>query len=143
MMIVGGCDPWRDDEMPIGGSYGKAARCPDGMSLAVLNPQPVGTTTLTDAADVTADKPLVDRRFAFGAIGATEDASGLTLGYWYPGTEGEVTYRGDTYPGGQLHVWRRRYHPLEDGLSQQYRVEFRFGREETLDKWRRDCWRWA
>jgi hypothetical protein len=120
-----------------------AARCPDGMSLAVLNPQPVGTTTLTDAADVTADKPLVDRRLAFGAIGATEDASGLTLGYWYPGTEGEVTYRGDTYPGGQLHVWRRRYHPLEDGLRQQYRVEFRFGREETLEKWRRDSWRWA
>lgn len=120
-----------------------AARCQDGTSLAVLNPRPVGTTTLADAADVTADKPLVDRRFAFGALGAHEEALGLTLGYWYPGTEGEVTYRGDTYPGGQLHAWRRRFHPLADGLSQQYRVEFRFGRDESLDKWRRDSWRWA
>jgi hypothetical protein len=67
----------------------------------------------------------------------------LTLGYWYPGTEGQVTYRGDTYPGGQLHAWRRCYHPLEDGLTQQYRVESRFGREESAARWRRGSWRWA
>jgi len=120
-----------------------AARFKDRTSLAVLNPRPAGATTAADAADVTAAKPLVDRRFAFGALGASESARGLTLGYWYPGTEGQVTYRGDTYPGGQLHAWRRRYHPLEDGLTQCYRVEFRFAREESATDWRRESWRWA
>ncbi|KPK45448.1 MAG: hypothetical protein AMK72_11025 [Planctomycetes bacterium SM23_25] len=75
------------------------ARFEDGSSLAVLNPAPRGDTTAADANDVKA-VPMVDERFQFGAIGAEERGKALSLGYWYPGSEGEVTYAGNTYPGG-------------------------------------------
>lgn len=120
-----------------------AAGFEDGSSLAVLNPKPSGATTSADAMDVTAEKMLIDERFTFGAIGAQERPDGLSVGYWYPGTEGEVTYRGDTYPGGQLHAWRRRYHPVRDGLTQACRVAFRFDRHSTPAEFYRSSWRWA
>ena len=59
----------------------------DGSSLAVLNPAPRGDTTAADANDVQA-VPLVDERFQFGAIGGEERGGTLTVGYWFPGSEG-------------------------------------------------------
>ena len=114
----------------------------DGSSLAVLNPAPRGDTTAADANDVQA-VPLVDERFQFGAIGGEEQGGTLTVGYWFPGSEGEVTYAGNTYPGGQLHQWRRRFHPIQDGLTQQYEVAFRVGRGERFTEAYPRAWRWA
>jgi hypothetical protein len=114
----------------------------DGSSLAVLNPAPRGDTTAADANDVKA-VPLVDERFRFGAVGAEERGETLTVGYWYPGSEGEVTYAGNTYPGGQLHQWRQRFHPIKDGLTQRYEVTFRVGRGERFAEAYPRAWRWA
>ena len=86
---------------------------------------------------------LIDQRFQFGAIGAEERTEGNALGYWFPGSEGEETYTGNTYPGGQLHQWRRRFHPLRDGFEQQYEVAFRFGSADGLAACCSDSWRWA
>ncbi|MBN1488658.1 MAG: hypothetical protein JXA69_01970 [Phycisphaerae bacterium] len=119
-----------------------AARFEDGHTLAILNPAPRGDTTAADSLDIQAIT-LTDGRFRFGSIGAEERGDGLSVGYWFPGTEGEVTYRGDTYPGGHLHRWRRRYHPLEDGLEQHYQVAFRFGRSESFPNYMQAAWRWA
>ena len=118
------------------------ARFGDGSSLAVLNPAPRGDTTAADANDVKA-LTLVDERFQFGAIGAEERGETLTIGYWFPGSEGEVTYAGNTYPGGQLHRWRRRFHPIKDGLTQRYQVLFRVGRGEGFVQAYPRAWRWA
>ena len=106
-----------------------AAHFSDGTSLAVLN-RPRGDTTVADAHDTKA-VPMIDGRFQFGAIGAEEHAGKLSLGYWFPGSEGEVTYAGNTYPGGQMHQWRRRYHPIQDRLVDRYEIAFRFGRNES------------
>jgi len=114
----------------------------DGTSLAVLDPAPRGDTTAADANDVSGVS-LVDERFQFGALGGQERGRTLALGYWFPGSEGEVTYAGNTYPGGQLHQWRRRFHPIRDGLVQQYEVALRVGQGEQFTDAYPRAWRWA
>lgn len=114
----------------------------DGSSLAVLDAAPDGATTRADGRDVEA-AALVDERFRFGAVGAEERERRVSVGYWYPGSEGKVTYRGDTYPGGQLHAWRLRFHPLKEGLTQRYRVAFRAGRDGSFQDFYPRAWRWA
>lgn len=114
----------------------------DGSSLAVLDAAPRATTTAKDASDVDV-ATLVDARFRFGSIGVEPADGGLGLGYWFPGSEGEVTYRGGMYPGGQVRGWRGRYHPIKEGLSQQYEVGFRFGRDASFPRFCREAWRWA
>lgn len=114
----------------------------DGSSFAVLDSAPRGGTTVTDSLD-TQVTPMVDERFQFGAIGAQEHDGKLSIGYWFPGSEGEATYAGNTYPGGQMHQWRRRYHPIKNGLAQKYEVTFRFANNESFPQSYRAAWRWA
>jgi len=114
----------------------------DGNSLAVLDAAPRGETTVKDSRDLDVTT-LIDERFQFGAVGVEPKDGKLACGFWFPGSEGEVTYRGRMYPGGQVHGWRGRYHPLKDGLSQRYDVAFRFGREPSFPAFYRDVWRWA
>ncbi|KPK45447.1 MAG: hypothetical protein AMK72_11020, partial [Planctomycetes bacterium SM23_25] len=54
-----------------------------------------------------------------------------------------MTYAGNTYPGGHLHRWRRRFHPIKDGLTQRYQVLFRVGRGERFVEAYPRAWRWA
>ncbi len=115
----------------------------DGTSITVLDPAPRGDTTAADAHDVEATAPLIDERFRFGALGGVERDGRVAVGYWFPGTEGEVTYRGDTFPTGQMRRWRRRYHPIADGLVQRYEVMFRVGRDERFTDYCTAAWRWA
>lgn len=89
----------REDRLPAPLLAGRFA---DGTTLAVLNPAPCGDTTAADGDSVQGGA-MTDERFRFGAIGAEEQGCSLSLGYWFPGSEGEVTYAGNTYPGGQLH----------------------------------------
>jgi len=114
----------------------------DGSSVALLDPAPHGDTTAADALDTEA-RPLIDERFRFAALGGEERDGRVALGAWYPGTEGAVTYSGDTFPGGQLARWRRRYHPIRDGLTQHYQLAIRLGRDERFVDFRTAVWRWA
>ena len=117
-------------------------RMVDASSIAVLDPAPDGATTRADAADVTA-APMIDAALRFGAIGGRIGGGTAEIGFRLPGSEGEVTYLGNTYPGGQVARWRRRYHPLVDGLVQDYRADFRFTRGETFPAFYAAAWRWA
>jgi len=114
----------------------------DGSALTVLDPKPNGASAKTDSHD-TSVETLVDERFQFGAIGVHAAEGHQEQGFWFPGTEGEVTYQGNTYPGGQLHKWRRRYHPIRDGFTQEYRVLFRISKDEPFPAYYRNAWRWA
>ena len=40
-------------------------------------------------------------------------------------------------------VYRRRYHPIKQGFTQDYRVSFRFGRNEDFNQLTKNAWRWA
>ena len=114
----------------------------DGSALTVLDPSPDGATTAADSHD-TDVRTLVDERFRFGSLGAHLAGGHHEQGFWFPGTEGEVTYAGNTYPAGQVRAWRRRYHPMRDGFRQQYRVLFRFSSGEAPPTYYRNAWRWA
>jgi hypothetical protein len=115
---------------------------PDDSGLTVLDPTPNGATTKADSHDVI-PQTMVDERYQFGALGVHLAAGHHEQGFWFPGSEGEFTYAGNTYPDGQKHVWRRRYHPIQNGLTQQYRVEFRFSSGEKFPTYYRNAWRWA
>jgi len=112
--------------------------------LKCLDPAPGGDTTAADSHDVKVTA-LVDDGFQFGSVGADDSTAGdLSIGFWFPGTEGEVTYAGNTYPKGQVHAWRSRFHPLKQGRLQAYTMDFRFGQNDSSlpDFYSRD-WRWA
>ncbi|MBV9677287.1 MAG: hypothetical protein JO185_13200 [Acidobacteriaceae bacterium] len=129
----------REDRLPAP-MFG--IRFEDGSALTVLDPAPDGSTIRADARD-TEVRTLTDEHFRFGAIGADLDGGHHAQGFWFPGSEGEVTYRGNTYPSGQIHEWRRRYHPIRNGFAQHYRVQFRFSRAPQFPAYLQDAWRWA
>ena len=129
----------REDRLPAP-MFG--IRFEDGSALTVLDPAPDGSTIRADARDIEV-QTLTDEHFRFGAIGADLDGGHHAQGFWFPGGEGEVTYRGNTYPGGQIHEWRRRYHPIRNGFAQHYRVQFRFSRAPQFPAYLQDAWRWA
>lgn len=130
----------REDRMPapmIG------MRFSDGSTLTVANPSPNGETTAEEGASFS-HEAMTDARFQFGSIGAEERGRTLTLGYTFPGTEGELSYGKKTAKGPETaHEWRRRYHPIQDGFTQRYEVAFLFDSSENLNAFVARAWRWA
>ena len=114
----------------------------NGSSLTVLNSKPDSRTTKEDSRDLEAET-LIDERFRFGAIGADFNMEKPTFGYWFPGSEGGITYKGRTYPYGQMKKWSRRYHPIQEGLKQEYQVSFRFAEDNAFSDYFNRAWRWA
>ncbi|MEN8156704.1 MAG: hypothetical protein ABFS10_07125 [Bacteroidota bacterium] len=100
-----------------------AVRFDNKHSFSLLNISPDGRTTLEDAHDVQG-LTMVDEALQFGSLFSEHQGDTLRMGYGFPGSEGSVTYQGDTYPGGQQHQWRRRYHPIEEGLQHAYSLSF-------------------
>lgn len=99
----------------------------DGRSIAVLNPSPDGRTVIADTRS-RSGPPVINDRMRFGGMGAFEnDAGGVDVAYWYPGS----------LPAAQ------RYHPYLDGLTQSYRLAFRFGEDETFHDFYTHAWRWG
>jgi len=114
----------------------------NGGSVAVLDPAPRGDTTVADGPQTAT---LTDARFQFGALGARQEENGpVEFGFWYPGTA--TSYGGGRgAPAGAAPAARtvRRYHPIAPGTAHNYRLEFRFGQNESFRDVTRDAWRWA
>jgi hypothetical protein len=114
----------------------------NGLSLTFLNTKPDGSTVKADSQDMEA-KPLIHEGLRFGALGADFDQERPSFGYWFPGSEGGVIYKGQTYPHGQMKKWLRRYHPVRDGFEQAYQVSFRIASTPSFADYYTDAWRWA
>ncbi|MEJ7828729.1 MAG: hypothetical protein WKF91_11045 [Segetibacter sp.] len=115
----------------------------DGTSVSILDPEPKGNTTKEDSRDLQV-KDLIDGRYKFASLGVQQVENNIEYGFMYPGSEGAYTYKGRTYPGGQINKWRRRYHPIQNGFIQQYKVDFRFANKENeFPVYYRNAWRWA
>ena len=115
----------------------------DGTSVSILNPEPDGNTTKEDSRDLQV-KDLISGKFKFGSLGVQQIKNNIEYGYMWPGSEGAYTYKGRTYPGGQINKWRRRYHPIQTGFIQQYKVAFRFANKEVqFPAYYKNAWRWA
>lgn len=100
-----------------------AFRFDENNSFSILDIKPDGRTSLADAHDIKGET-IIDENLRFGALFAEHIFDTLKVGFAFPGSEGEYTYQGNTYPGGQLHKWRKRFHPLKDGLTQEYTLAF-------------------
>jgi hypothetical protein len=131
----------REDAMP---APLVAARRPDGASVALIHADPRGGTVLADTTDMTGHT-LVNRAFDFASLGFRETDGRLRLALWFPGTEGGAARvhfdwgKRRFRPG----VWRGRYHPLVEGLSQSYECVIALDRHEAFPPFLRWAWRAA
>jgi hypothetical protein len=129
----------REDRLPIPmvGLY-----YPNGASVTVLNSKPDANTNVRDAEEKIAKNQINDG-CRVAALGYREEGNRVTLGMWFPGTEGEVTYQWALAPDNQIRKWRGRYHPLTCGLSQHYEVAFQFAHDKSFDAFYNTAWRVA
>ncbi len=129
----------REDRLPapLFGAYFS-----EGISFTVLNSRPDSRTTREDSHSNEAST-LIDERFSFGSIGCDFEGNQPGFGYWFPGSEGGVTYKGGTHYDGQVQGWSRRYHPVKDELRQKYQVSFRIGSDPSFREYYSGAWRWA
>lgn len=129
----------REDRLPIpmAGLY-----FPDGTSVTVYNARPDAGSNVRDAEEKIAGNQ-VNEGCRVAALGYCEGDDEVTLGMWFPGTEGEVTYQWALSPDNQVRRWRGRYHPVREGFTQRYEVEFRFSQDETFDRFYTRAWRAA
>jgi hypothetical protein len=149
-------DPSHDGERSAGGTWNDAAHrfvmredilpAPlfalwfgNGASIAVLDPSPLGDTTVEESK-LTRDV-MTDARFRFGALGAHQPAGEpIAFGFWFPGSM--TRYGGG--PGEPPNPRRvRRYHPIAPDTVHRYEVAFRFGEHESFRELTRNSWRWA
>jgi hypothetical protein len=109
----------------------------NGASVAVLDPSPRGDST---ADETKLSQPVMtDARFQFGALGAWQANGGpIEFGFSFPGTVSLYGRGPDAKP-----QWARRYHPITQGMVQNYQVSFRFGQNESFRDVTRNTWRWA
>ena len=119
-----------------------ALRMADGSTVTMLDEVPDGRTVLADATDHEVTT-VVDAGVRLGALGLDGHDGRLRLTYTYPAVEGHVTYRGNTFPDGQVREWRRRYHPAQDGSTQRYELAWRTGRAAGVPELIHSAWRWA
>ena len=129
----------REDRMPAP-LYGFYLN--DGSSFTMLNEKPDGRTIQEDSHDTTVTI-LIDERINFGSMGSIFSQDTLMFGYMFPGSEGEITYKGSTYPDAGMAQWRRRFHPLQPGFVHNYQLSFRLGESPDFATYYSDSWRWA
>lgn len=129
----------REDRMP---APLMAFRFSDNISFSILDLEPDGSTTLEDAQNVSAIS-ISDEYIKLGSLFAEHQADTLKAGFAYPAWEGEYTYSGDSYPGGQLQQWRKLYHPLKDGFIQKYKLSFSMNRSEDFQSYYSAEWQSA
>lgn len=117
---------------PLFGMYFK-----DGSSIAMLDPAPRGDTTVAESKLTEAE--MTDARFQFGSFFAWQpEGSALQFGFRYP-----ASVRGYFAGRGDAPTSIRRFHPIESGFSDNYRVCFRIGHEPDFREFSRDAWRWS
>lgn len=123
----------REDTLPAP-LFGVSFR---GGSIALLDPAPRGDSTLAETK-LTAPV-MIDARFQFGALGASQEQGGrVELGFRFPGASWVYGSESPATP-----TWYRRYHPITAGTSHQYEVRFRFAANESFPDLTRNGWRWA
>ena len=115
----------------------------DGVWMAVLHWPDGASTTIADTGNKAGGEALIDRRFAFASLGALEVGGRVNLGALFPGTEGPVTYASAGVPLRQYRRWRRRFHPLSEGVVQHYRLAFGWGSAPAPSHMFTTAWRWA
>ena len=117
---------------------------PEGKWAAILNTCPNGYTTQQETSAGAADR-IVDGKLAFGALDIRKGEQGVDLVYRFPGSDEEFSGRGafsisSTTPESMI---RGRFHPVQDGFTQDYTVAFKTGLSPSFPQVEREVWRWT
>jgi len=109
----------------------------NGASVAMLDPTPRGDTT--EAESKLTETVMTDARFQFGSLSVRQQQGApLSFAFQFPGSvEGYFAGHGNSP------VSLRRYHPIQNGYSESYRVQFRLTRNPGFPSFCRDAWRWS
>ena len=111
----------------------------NGTSVTMLDPSPDGESTANETK-LTNDV-MTDSRFQFGSLGAWQDDNNpVEFGFIYPGIMSLYAFG---LGASSKPRWIRRFHPITEGISHSYRVDFRFGKQESFRDVTRNSWRWA
>lgn len=84
-----------------------------------------------------------DASFYYGSLGMSQPG-GLSIDYVYPGTEG-YNEEWTPYYGGPYQYqfgFNRRYHPVENGFTQDYSIVIRFSKNDNFYDMMKDVWRY-
>lgn len=114
----------------------------DGSSLTLINALPNGKTSKADA-ETTKTLDMCDHIFDFGSVFTTEKNNAVSIGYNFPGNEGEITYADWGYPDWQKKIqkWRYRTLPLKNNLTKEFTIILRFGEEKKYSDFYSNTWR--
>ena len=126
----------REDMLPtplIGLSFN------NGTSVSLMDPSPRGESTVEETR--LTKNVMTDARFQFGALGVWQtDRNPIELSFKFPGAMSMFGF-GPNAAAQPRQI--RRFHPITDGFSQIYEVNFRFGVGEQFRDVIRNTWRWA
>lgn len=108
-------------------------------SVTLLDPSPRGESTFEETKLL--KKVMTDDRFQFGSFSVwQEDKNPIEFGFNFPGNMCMYLFG----PGASAEPkWIRRFHPISQGVSHSYNINFRFGTNESFRDLTRNSWRWA
>ncbi len=150
----------RQDYMPAP-LYGMML--PGGETVTMLDMAPDAKTSLRETQTGLERNTMIDAGIAVGAFGSSETGDGsVEMGFWMPATVKLFPRRPRTtaVPAGTPTslgtpatldvpttpvdvVWNRRYNPVENGFTQNYKIGFRFASNETFPELTKNSYRWA
>lgn len=121
-----------------------AVATPEGKWAAILNTCPDGYTTQQETSAGAADR-IVDGKLAFGALDIRKGEQGVDLVYRFPGSDEEFSGRGafSAPAAASGSIIRGRFHPVQDGFTQDYTVAFKTGLSPSFPQIEREVWRWT
>ena len=121
-----------------------AAAAPDGKWAAILNLHPNGYSTQAETSAGATDR-IVDGKLGFGALDIRKGDQGVDLVFRFPGSDQEFPGRGPfAIPTSTAEpIIRGRFHPVQNGFTQDYSIAFKTGACETFPQVEREAWRWA
>ncbi len=111
----------------------------NGLSVSMINPEPNGASTLEETSlkkDI-----IIDSRINFGSSNYWQTPNNpVEFGFKYPGT---MTF----YPCGPNASnnprWVRRFHPINDNVSHNCKINLRLGKNESFQEVIKNSWRWT
>ena len=129
----------REDRMPL--PLVMMRNLNNGVALSLIHLEPDGSTC---SADYAAER-VIDRRIQVASLGIYGQEK-TAVGIYYPAAEGERSYVRS--PGGRRNSrhrkrWVDRFHPVQDGLTQHYKVLIKLDHSTGFPQAMRTAWRTA
>ncbi len=113
---------------------------PGGLHLTLFDAAPTGIASMRDTEDTEGIDMIVDG-MTLNSLGYQRSSQAFSMLFCAPANEGDVTYQGTTYPGGQKMAWRRRYQSLREGADVSFSMGLVLSQEASFAEYASNAWR--